>query len=194
MRVLETAQNIHDMNFYIYDCKSRKPCTERSLSSTTGKKNHTFLKALPFQQHARTHARKHQDQYRIAYGTTTNCPSKNAQPQCKTNGGISSHTRFFQKKLKMLCLVVRSSSYRSGGAPSCALQFLRCVESFPFMFGLFDLGSDCLGFHLVGLADDFVGGSLDDAAGSGELGADAHEVGVDVASCLAAFVDAPERY
>lgn len=61
------------------------------------------------------------------------------------------------------------------------------------MFGLFDLGSDCLGFHLVGLADDFVGGSLDDAAGSGELGADAHEVGIDVASCLAAFVDAPER-
>jgi len=62
------------------------------------------------------------------------------------------------------------------------------------MFGLFDLGTDCLGLHLVGLADDFVGGSLDDAAGSGELSADAHKVGVDVTSCLAAFVDAPERY
>lgn len=48
-----------------------------------------------------------------------------------------------------------------------------------------------LRLHFVGLADDLVGRALDDAAGFGELGAHTHEVGVDVAGGLAAFVDAP---
>ena len=46
-------------------------------------------------------------------------------------------------------------------------------------------------FHQVRLADDFIWSALDDAACFGELGADAHEVDVDVAGALAAFVDAP---
>ena len=41
------------------------------------------------------------------------------------------------------------------------------------------------------LANDFVRGALDDAACFGQLGADAHEVGVDIAGGLAAFIDAP---
>ncbi len=57
----------------------------------------------------------------------------------------------------------------------------------------FCLGRYSLRFHQVGLADDFVGSALDDAACFGELGADAHEVDVDVARALAAFVDAPNQ-
>lgn len=48
-----------------------------------------------------------------------------------------------------------------------------------------------LRFHQVRLTDDFVRGALDDAACFWELGAEAHEVDVDVAGALAAFVDAP---
>ena len=48
-----------------------------------------------------------------------------------------------------------------------------------------------LGFHLLGLADDFVWCTLHDTAGFGELGADTHEVSVDITSGLATFVDAP---
>ena len=55
------------------------------------------------------------------------------------------------------------------------------------------LGSYSLRFHQVGLADDFVGSALDDAACFGELCTDAHEVDVDVAGALAAFVDAPRN-
>ena len=53
------------------------------------------------------------------------------------------------------------------------------------------LGGYSLRFHQVRFADDFVGSALDDAACFWELGADAHEVDVDVAGALAAFVDAP---
>lgn len=41
------------------------------------------------------------------------------------------------------------------------------------------------------MIDEFVGSSLDDAARFGKLSPDAHEVGVDVASGLAAFVYTP---
>ncbi len=47
------------------------------------------------------------------------------------------------------------------------------------------------GLRLLLPADFLVGGALDDAACFGQLGADAHEVGVDVTGGLAAFVDAP---
>lgn len=54
-------------------------------------------------------------------------------------------------------------------------------------------GAHGLRRHEIRLADDLVRRALDDAARLGELGADAHEVGVDVAGGLAAFVDAPAR-
>ena len=54
------------------------------------------------------------------------------------------------------------------------------------------LGCYGLRFHQVGLADDFVWSALDDAACFGELGADAHEVYVDIAGALAAFINAPK--
>lgn len=45
--------------------------------------------------------------------------------------------------------------------------------------------------HALGVAYDLVRNPLDDAAGPGELSANAHEEDIDVAGCLAAFVDAP---
>lgn len=44
-----------------------------------------------------------------------------------------------------------------------------------------------------GFGNDFIRSALDDAASLGKRGADAHEVGVDVAGGLAAFVDAPVK-
>ncbi len=37
--------------------------------------------------------------------------------------------------------------------------------------------------HALGVADDLVGNSLDNATGPGELGADSHEEDVDIAGC-----------
>lgn len=52
-------------------------------------------------------------------------------------------------------------------------------------------GSDCLLLHLLVVADDLVRGTLDDAAGLGKLRANTHKIGVNIASCLTTFVDAP---
>ena len=52
-------------------------------------------------------------------------------------------------------------------------------------------GSDCLLLHLLVIADDLVWGTPDDAAGFGKLRANTHEIGVNIASCLTTFVDAP---
>ncbi len=52
-------------------------------------------------------------------------------------------------------------------------------------------GGNSLLPHALGVSDDLVRSTLDNAAGFGELSADAHEEDVDVAGCLAAFVDAP---
>lgn len=53
------------------------------------------------------------------------------------------------------------------------------------------LGTYGLSLHEPWLADDLVWSTLDDTAGFGKRGADAHEVGIDVTSSLATFVDAP---
>ena len=52
-------------------------------------------------------------------------------------------------------------------------------------------GSDGLSLHLLWLADDLVRSTLNDTASLGELSANAHEVGIDVTSSLATFIDAP---
>ena len=44
--------------------------------------------------------------------------------------------------------------------------------------------------HLLGIANGLVSCALNDTTGRGELGG-THEVGIDVASCLTAFIDAP---
>lgn len=53
------------------------------------------------------------------------------------------------------------------------------------------LGTDSLRLHLLWLANDLIRSALDDAASFGELSTDPHEVGIDVTSGLATFVDAP---
>ena len=57
--------------------------------------------------------------------------------------------------------------------------------------GSFLGGSDSLLLHLLGITDNLIGSTLYDAAGLWKLGADAHEVSINVASCLTTFVDAP---
>ena len=52
--------------------------------------------------------------------------------------------------------------------------------------------ADSLLLHLLREADRLVGSALDDTPGFGELGANAHEVSVDVTGCLTAFIDAPK--
>ena len=54
-------------------------------------------------------------------------------------------------------------------------------------------GADGLSLHLAGFANDLIRSSLDDASGSGKVCTGAHEVDIDVASCLATFIDAPEQ-
>lgn len=51
-----------------------------------------------------------------------------------------------------------------------------------------------LRLHLIRLPNDLVRSSLDDTARLGQLSADTHEIGVDVASGLATFIDAPAQY
>ena len=54
------------------------------------------------------------------------------------------------------------------------------------------LGANSLSLHQLRLPDDFVWSALHNTTSLGEIGAYAHEVGIDVASCLATFVDAPK--
>ena len=56
------------------------------------------------------------------------------------------------------------------------------------------LGADGLRLHLLWLANDLIRSTLDDTASLGKLSANAHEVGIDVTSCLATFIDAPTGY
>ena len=51
--------------------------------------------------------------------------------------------------------------------------------------------SNSLLAHLFRVADDVIRHALHNAPSSRELSAHAHEIGIDVASCLAAFIDAP---
>ena len=55
-------------------------------------------------------------------------------------------------------------------------------------------GWDGLLPHALWVADDLVRGALDDASGSGELRADAHEEDVNVSGCRTTFVNAPGNY
>lgn len=54
------------------------------------------------------------------------------------------------------------------------------------------LGTHSLRLHQVGLPDDLVGRALHYTAGLGKSGPNTHEVLVDIASGLAAFVDTPD--
>ena len=83
--------------------------------------------------------------------------------------------------------VIRSSSYR--------MQNLNITSSPSELirgFKIADLGTNGLNLHKIGLADSLVRSSLDNTSGPGELRTNAHEIGVNVACCLATFVDAPE--
>ncbi len=53
------------------------------------------------------------------------------------------------------------------------------------------LDTRSLRLHLPWLADNLIRSTLDDTASLGKLGADTHEVGIDVTGGLATFVDAP---
>ena len=52
-------------------------------------------------------------------------------------------------------------------------------------------GRDSLLPHALWMTDDLIGCSLNNASGFGKLRADAHEEDVDIAGCLAAFIDTP---
>lgn len=57
---------------------------------------------------------------------------------------------------------------------------------------LHDSSTHSLSLHLLWFSNDLVRSSLHDTPGPGQRGTDAHEIFVDVASCLATFVDAPD--
>lgn len=89
----------------------------------------------------------------------------------------------------------RRSSYICKSSPSSQYAFFNDLTDIgisEFKVVSTDLScTNSLCLHLLGLPDDLIWSSLDDTAGFGKLGANAHEVGVDVASGLATFIDAP---
>lgn len=54
--------------------------------------------------------------------------------------------------------------------------------------------SDCLLFQFLLIANDLIRSTLDNAAGLGQLRENTHEVGINIASCLTALIDAPGCY
>jgi hypothetical protein len=67
-----------------------------------------------------------------------------------------------------------------------------CVESRQICPTASSLGANSLGLHQLRLPNDFVWSALHNTTGLGEIGSYAHEVDVDIASCLATFVDTPK--
>ena len=84
--------------------------------------------------------------------------------------------------------------HRTENLPSC--PFVPCLHIYPDLEIMLDCrettveiavagssGRNSLLPHALGVADDLVGNSLDNATGPGELGADSHEEDVDIAGC-----------